>query len=485
MTTELAVELLENIENDNAEQAMALLKKGASATARNRFGVTALHMASAGGHIELMDTLINMGAAIDAPTLLGWTPLHDAAADGQGNSIQKLIRSGAAVDAETDEGDTPLHEAVREGQYNAVEVLLSQQAPVRYVNDNGDTPLHTAVRAGDLTIMRLLLSHGAPVFAKNASMESPVDIAKKLNDEDAMDLLEQLGESADIIDEENEHDPDETFGDANVTMGSDCEDAVQSGDDMASVGVSSPQSRDGADSERNGDMGGGNIRRDSREGTTTWQLERKEHLKQIDMTTAAVRVSVLPSAYDDKKKSQSGNKPKKDKKRKEKKARSKDDKLRDKDVKKAEKKQQKVENATKRANRKLSASGASGGESPVQRQVSGEEYTEAPSQCRRVQIVRSPSGIDMKFTLGASDNRWRVQDTSPRGAAEAGRNTCTHTNTRIMYSTHIHPHIYSRTSNTHTTNTMHPTCIHPTPYTHTRTRTHTRTHNTTHTQHIC
>lgn len=63
---------------------MALLKKGASATARNKFGVTALHMASAGGHTDLMDTLINMSAVIDAPTLLGWTPLHDAAADGQG-----------------------------------------------------------------------------------------------------------------------------------------------------------------------------------------------------------------------------------------------------------------------------------------------------------------------------------------------------------------------------------------------------------------
>ncbi|MCO5568201.1 hypothetical protein L7F22_021897 [Adiantum nelumboides] len=76
-------------------------------------GVTALHLAAAGGHIDVMDELLERGCNIDARTRLGcgWTPLHHAAKEKNKKAIRFLIENGAFLppDILDERFNPPLH----------------------------------------------------------------------------------------------------------------------------------------------------------------------------------------------------------------------------------------------------------------------------------------------------------------------------------------------------------------------------------------
>ncbi|CAN1167832.1 Phytochrome-interacting ankyrin-repeat protein 1 [Linum perenne] len=60
-------------------------------------GVTPLHLAAEGGHLDVMDELLERGANIDARTkgACGWTPLHIAAKERNRVAVKFLIENGA------------------------------------------------------------------------------------------------------------------------------------------------------------------------------------------------------------------------------------------------------------------------------------------------------------------------------------------------------------------------------------------------------
>jgi hypothetical protein len=60
-------------------------------------GVTPLHLAAQGGHLNVMDELLERGANIDARTWgnCGWTPLHNAAKERKKEAIKFLVENGA------------------------------------------------------------------------------------------------------------------------------------------------------------------------------------------------------------------------------------------------------------------------------------------------------------------------------------------------------------------------------------------------------
>ncbi|KAA0044963.1 ankyrin-3-like isoform X1 [Cucumis melo var. makuwa] len=60
-------------------------------------GLTALHLAAEGGHLEVMDELLERGANIDARTkgACGWTPLHSAAKERRKEAVKFLVENGA------------------------------------------------------------------------------------------------------------------------------------------------------------------------------------------------------------------------------------------------------------------------------------------------------------------------------------------------------------------------------------------------------
>ncbi|GAB4834837.1 hypothetical protein Ancab_033105 [Ancistrocladus abbreviatus] len=76
-------------------------------------GVTPLHLAAEGDHLNVMDVLLERGTDIDARTkgACGWTPLHVAAKKRNKEAVKFLIENGAFLPPEMDDSrfNPPLH----------------------------------------------------------------------------------------------------------------------------------------------------------------------------------------------------------------------------------------------------------------------------------------------------------------------------------------------------------------------------------------
>jgi len=120
-------------------------------------GDTALHVAAAAHRRDVAQALIACGASVTAVNRRGATALHYAA-DGspgslrfdpaaQADMIALLIAAGADPNAATMDGVTPLHRAVRTRSAGAVRALLDGGADPTRRTRRGTTPHEMAGRA--------------------------------------------------------------------------------------------------------------------------------------------------------------------------------------------------------------------------------------------------------------------------------------------------------------------------------------------------
>jgi hypothetical protein len=112
-------------------------------------GDTALHMAAAAHHPDIVELLVAHGADVRAKNRMGAEPLHYAAdgdrnPDAQAGTIRALIAAGADPNAVCKRGVAPLHRAVRTRSSAAVRALLAAGANPRKKNGNGSTPQQLA-----------------------------------------------------------------------------------------------------------------------------------------------------------------------------------------------------------------------------------------------------------------------------------------------------------------------------------------------------
>lgn len=103
----------------------ALIARKADVRARNRFGLTALHLASS-RHPELARLLLEAGAPVNVTDRDGGTPLHRAAQGRQIVLARELLDRGADVNAEEKGGVTPLLLA-RDNDDREMSALLSSR----------------------------------------------------------------------------------------------------------------------------------------------------------------------------------------------------------------------------------------------------------------------------------------------------------------------------------------------------------------------
>ncbi|CAH0479437.1 unnamed protein product [Peronospora belbahrii] len=114
-------------------------------------GFTALMVAAAEGHRNVVETLLQRGADINICTHeLRSTALHFAAKSGDAEIVNALCEVDAkAVDAWNVNADTPLIWACIEGCAEAVKVLLKHGANVNVLNQYGASTLMCAVMMGE------------------------------------------------------------------------------------------------------------------------------------------------------------------------------------------------------------------------------------------------------------------------------------------------------------------------------------------------
>ena len=158
---------------------------------------TALTVACAGGHEELVKLLIEKGAHIEHRDKKGFTPLILAATLGYCRIVQLLLMYGADVEAQSERNkDTALSAAAQSGKYECCEILLAKgQANKEHRNISDYTPLSLAASGGYVNIIKLLLDYGAEINSRTGSKLgiSPLMLAAMNGHTHAVRLLIEMG----------------------------------------------------------------------------------------------------------------------------------------------------------------------------------------------------------------------------------------------------------------------------------------------------
>uniref|UniRef100_A0A0K2TWX8 Multiple ankyrin repeats single KH domain [Nasonia vitripennis] n=1 Tax=Lepeophtheirus salmonis TaxID=72036 RepID=A0A0K2TWX8_LEPSM len=159
---------------------------------------TALTLACAGGHEDLVKLLLSRGANIEHRDKKGFTPLILAATAGHEKVVEILLDHtvAAEIEAQSDRTkDTPLSLACSGGRYEVVEILLSRHANKEHRNVSDYTPLSLAASGGYVNIIKLLLSHGAEINSRTGSKLgiSPLMLAAMNGHTAAVKLLLDMG----------------------------------------------------------------------------------------------------------------------------------------------------------------------------------------------------------------------------------------------------------------------------------------------------
>ncbi|KAL6966599.1 hypothetical protein U1Q18_032381 [Sarracenia purpurea var. burkii] len=133
-TPEKVEALLEAARFDDIEDVISLASCGISLDSKDSQWRTALHMASANGHLDIVDYLIRNGADVNASNVEKNTPLHWACLNGHIEVVKNLILAGASVSVLNSHERTPMDEAVSRGKMDVIDAI---NAAVTQVELNG------------------------------------------------------------------------------------------------------------------------------------------------------------------------------------------------------------------------------------------------------------------------------------------------------------------------------------------------------------
>ncbi|XP_063705994.1 ankyrin repeat and KH domain-containing protein mask-like isoform X2 [Culicoides brevitarsis] len=157
---------------------------------------TALTLACAGGHEELVELLLERGANIEHRDKKGFTPLILASTAGHAKVVEILINRKAELEAQSERTkDTPLSLACSGGRYEVVELLLKHGANKEHRNVSDYTPLSLAASGGYVNIIKMLLNNGAEINSRTGSKLgiSPLMLAAMNGHTPAVRLLLDMG----------------------------------------------------------------------------------------------------------------------------------------------------------------------------------------------------------------------------------------------------------------------------------------------------
>uniref|UniRef100_A0A4W6CPF3 Nuclear factor kappa B subunit 1 n=1 Tax=Lates calcarifer TaxID=8187 RepID=A0A4W6CPF3_LATCA len=154
------------------EAVEALLLAGADPTLTDRYGNTALHLASqqeGGGMVQFLLRHRALRGLVNQANTAGLCAIHLAVLANQLSSLRELLEGGADVEAqERSCGRTGLHLATETDNVSLAGCLLLEgNAKVDCCTFNGSTPLHIAAGRGSVKLTALLMAAGADPHKEN------------------------------------------------------------------------------------------------------------------------------------------------------------------------------------------------------------------------------------------------------------------------------------------------------------------------------
>ncbi|XP_071844270.1 uncharacterized protein [Apostichopus japonicus] len=207
---------------------------GANIQLRDNEGMTALHLACKGGHLDSVTRLVQAGTALDVKDNNGKTVLHHSATGGHVDCTVLLMQAKATNDIRDENQKTPLLCAAEEGHAEVCKELIDRGAAVNTVDEELNSPLIIACKNQHQSVVDLLVKRGAKVDAEDVHGHNAAFYAREIDDQAILSSLESAPPVAtwDIRSEEenaNEVKPDGVdYVDAFSSSGEDEADNVDS-----------------------------------------------------------------------------------------------------------------------------------------------------------------------------------------------------------------------------------------------------------------
>lgn len=131
-------------------------------------GTTALMIAAAGGHTEVMKLLLEAGADPRVQDKRGDSPLMAAVRIGSLDAVNLLLKRGVDPNQRDIEGRTALMWAARTGRLDVVRALLAINADIQPSDTGGQNALMIASAKGHSAVVAALRARGASATASSA-----------------------------------------------------------------------------------------------------------------------------------------------------------------------------------------------------------------------------------------------------------------------------------------------------------------------------
>lgn len=183
------------LSDGNLDKVKSLLQQGIMLTNLFPNGQSALHIAAFEGRLEIIDFLLSLKESdygkldINARDSVGWTALHCASSGGYLDIVEKLLQNKADPTLANREKNLPIHYWSRRNPELVKKTKKSKQNPIpleetQYArilkqmidagvdvnaqNEYGDTPLHQAAASGNDDAIILLLKSKAKIMITNS-----------------------------------------------------------------------------------------------------------------------------------------------------------------------------------------------------------------------------------------------------------------------------------------------------------------------------
>ena len=173
----------------------------------NSEGVTPVHAACAGGHLEIVEYFLREGFVTvrGSNAGSGLTLMHRACINGQLNIVTFLLFEGAEIDVEDSEGKTPIYWAGVKGHTDIVRYFLSVGFGLEEKCSDiiGFNILHCACESGQFEIAKLVIANGADIDQRDSKGWTCLHYSCQRGHEEMIKYLLTKGALMDQVDEEN------------------------------------------------------------------------------------------------------------------------------------------------------------------------------------------------------------------------------------------------------------------------------------------
>ena len=168
-------------ETDSADIVRLLLEHGARPTAVDSMGRTPLALAAQLGHWNALHALIRCRVAINTTNTTGMTPLHWAVAGRHVECVRDILKDADVNTsvANVGTGNTALITAVEDECVEIVRMLILANCNVNAINWGERSALHEAADRGHVEICELLLCGGAYIDMQTSDGDSALIMAAR------------------------------------------------------------------------------------------------------------------------------------------------------------------------------------------------------------------------------------------------------------------------------------------------------------------